>query len=158
MTLKSMKMKHLRFLTLMLVVTLLTGDVTGQLLGNKDKEEDPLDSRVFNVEIVEVRNGKEMKAKEGKVSFKYNKVTCKYLKEKTGFANSPYVIMHDSTFINVDDLQERLTHFMGEALDDRGQEFTWKGSVSDNSITAEVTLSKNAVVKKTFIVTGQQKN
>lgn len=123
----------------------------------KKKEKPPLENRTFTVEVVEVKEGKKPKPNPDKVSFRYDKVACKFIKEKTGFPPVSYVIMSDSTITNEDGEEERNIEFMAEAVNDKAEEISWKGTVSSKAFQAEVVMSKNGVVKKRYSIKGEEK-
>ena len=120
------------------------------------KEKSPLDAKTFEVEVQEIRtSGTKPKPKPGKISFKYGKVSSKYIKEKTAFGQLSYVIMHDTTFTNIDEEEEHKIEFRAEAVDARSYELTWHGTVINESINAEVVVSKNGLIKKRFELSGE---
>lgn len=147
-------MKRIKILSVFAILLLITSAAYSQ---KKKKEKPPLESRSFEVEIFEVKEGKKPKANPDKVSFKYDKIHCKFLKEKTGFPPVAYVIMSDSTITNEDGEEERTVEFMAEAVNEKAEEISWKGTVSDKAIQADVVLSKNGIIKKTYTLTGEEK-
>ncbi len=147
-------MKHLRILSVFAVLLLLTTTTFAQ---KKKKEKPPLEKRTFAVEVFEVKEGKKPKPNPDKVSFNYDKVSSKFIKEKTHFPAVSYVIMSDSTVTNEDGEEERTVEFMAEAVNDKAEEISWKGSVSGKAINAEVVMSKNGVVKKKYTLKGEEK-
>jgi hypothetical protein len=147
-------MKPFKILSVFTVLLLLTSAAYSQ---KKKKEKPPLENRFFTVDIIEVKDGKKPKPTPDKVSFRYDKIVCKFIKEKTKFPPVAYVIMSDSTVAGEDGEDERTVEFMAEAVNDKAEEVSWKGSVSGKSLNAEVVMSKNGVVKKRYSIKGEEK-
>jgi hypothetical protein len=122
------------------------------------KEKDPLNKRVFETKLTEVKEGQtNIKAHPDEMEFKGGKVFSNVLDEKLQYKWLKYTINVDSTF--TDDKESERSYFELEVnfVDDKDQTVIMTCKINNADITGEIKISKKDKLKKKYTFVGKEK-
>ena len=123
----------------------------------KKKEKSPVDGKIYDVTIFEVKAGKSGKSLPDQISFKTQKVKSKVIEEKIDWTAVKYTITSDSSYTESEGDAMRAIAFEAEATNENDETLKWSGTINNASIDGTIVLSKKGKTKKEFTFSGTEK-
>lgn len=124
-----------------------------------DKDKDPLNKRIFNTTVTEIKAGvSSNKTIKDELEFKNNRLFSKFLNEKFDVNWMNYTITKDTTY--TDSVTEaEIQYFEVKALykDADNQETHVFCKIENELIEGNIKIMKNDKLKKEFEFSGQEK-
>lgn len=122
------------------------------------KEKDPLHKKIYNNQIIEVKDGQNgKKSLPDELEFKDGKVFSTFLNEKFDYKWLKYEINKDSTYIDSTETEIRYIEFESSYTDDKDQTMIMKCVIDEYSIDGEIKITKHDKLKKMFVFNGKEK-
>lgn len=122
------------------------------------KPKDPLDKKIFTVDMIEVKDGNMgKKALPDEIEFKDGKLYSNVLNDKFSYKWIKYRINKDSAYI--DDSENEIRYYEVEAshTDDLDQTMTMMIKIEEYEIEGEVKITKKDKLKKMLVFNGKEK-
>jgi hypothetical protein len=121
-------------------------------------EKDPLHKRVFNISLMEVKDGNAVKKPiADRMYFKDGKLFTDYLYDKFGFKYIRYRINKDSVYTDSTDTQVRLLVVEASATDEDNQTVIINFEQEEWDLEGVIRVTKNDKLKKYFDIVGREK-
>ncbi len=122
------------------------------------KEKDPLNKRVFNMSLSEMKDGvAQKKLLKDVMEFKNGKLYSDLLNEKFGYKWIKYRIEKDSIFTDSTDTEVRYLEIEASATDETNQTVMISLKQLEWDLDGTYKITKNDKLKKHFEVTGREK-
>jgi hypothetical protein len=122
------------------------------------KEKDPLNKRVFNMSLAEMKDGvAQKKLLKDVMEFKNGKLFSELLNEKFGYKWIKYRIEKDSIFTDSTDTEVRYLQIEASATDESNQTVMISLIQLEWDLDGTYKITKNDKLKKHFDVTGREK-
>jgi hypothetical protein len=122
------------------------------------KEKDPLNKRVFNMSLAEIKDGvAQKKVIKDEMEFKNGKLYSNILNEKFGYKWIKYRIEKDSIFTDSTDTEVRYLQIEASATDETNQTVMISLTQLEWDLDGTYKITKNDKLKKQFDVTGREK-
>ena len=122
------------------------------------KEKDPLGKRKYDITIIEVKEGNNVKkGATDELEFKDGKMFSTYLFDKFEYKWMKYKVIKDSAYI--DETETEISYFEVESTytDDKDQTFIFNCKIDNYDIDGEMKITKNDKLKKMFVFNGKEK-
>jgi hypothetical protein len=125
---------------------------------SQTKERDPLNKRVFNMSLAEVKDGvPQKKLLQDEVEFKGGKIFSSLLNEKFGYKWIKYRLEKDSIYTDSTDTEVRYLQIEASATDEGNQTVMISLTQLEWDLDGTYKITKNDKLKKHFDVTGREK-
>jgi hypothetical protein len=125
---------------------------------SQTKEKDPLNKRVFNMSLNEVKDGTpQKKLLQDEVEFKGGKIYSSLLNDKFGYKWIKYRIEKDSIYTDSTDTEVRYLQIEASATDEGNQTVMISLTQLEWDLDGTYRITKNDKLKKMFEVTGREK-
>jgi hypothetical protein len=150
-----MSTKHTRKIFVLGALLFLMGTAFAQ---KGKKAKDPLDKKIYNNIIIEVKDGvNSKKSLPDEIEFKDGKLFSTFINEKFGFKWVKYKLVTDSTYI--DETEVTINYYAVECsvTDDKDITMTLKCTIDNFDIDGEIKLTKGDKPKKAFVFNGKEK-
>ena len=122
------------------------------------KEKDPLNKKIYNTIMIEVKDGQNgKKGLPDEIEFKDGKLFSNVLNEKFDYKWLRYEIQKDSTYIDSTETEIRYFEVECSYTDDKDQTMVMKMVIDEYAIDGEIKITKNDKLKKMFVFNGKEK-
>lgn len=148
-----MKIKALHKVAMLVLLSIFSFSTIAQT-----SEKDPLNKRLFNMSLNEVKDGvPQKKLLQDKLEFKGGKLFSDILNEKFGYKWIKYRIEKDSIYTDSTDTEVRFLAIEATATDESNQTVMISLTTLEWDIEGTYKITKNDKLKKHFEVTGREK-
>lgn len=122
------------------------------------KEKDPLNKRVFNLSLNEVKDGQpQKKLLQDKLEFKGGKLFSDFMFDKYQYKWIKYRIEKDSIYTDSTDTEVRFLAIEATATDESNQTVMMSFNILEWDIEGTIKITKNDKLKKHFEFVGREK-
>ncbi len=122
------------------------------------KEKDPLNKRVFNMSLGEMKDGvAQKKLQKDVMEFKNGKLFSELLNEKFGYKWIKYRVEKDSIYTDSTDTEVRYLQIEASATDESNQTVMISLTQLEWDLDGTYKITKNDKLKKHFDVSGREK-
>lgn len=126
---------------------------------SQTKEKDPLNKRIFNMSLSEIKDGNpQKKVLADEMEFKGGKLYSNYLNEKFGYKWIKYRIEKDSIYTDSTDTEVRYLLIEATITDETNQTVMISLVQLESDLDGTYKITKNDKMKKYFEVIGREKN
>lgn len=122
------------------------------------KEKDPLNKRVFNLSLNEIKDGQpQKKLLQDKLEFKGGKLFSDFMFDKYQYKWIKYRIEKDSIYTDSTDTEVRFLAIEATATDEANQTVMMSFTILEWDIEGTIKITKNDKLKKHFEFVGREK-
>lgn len=128
------------------------------VFGYAQKEQDPLNKRIFNISLNEIKDGQPTKKLlPDKIEFKGGKLFSDFVFDKYQFKWIKYRIEKDSIYTDSTDTEVRFFQIEATATDEGNQTIMMSFTILEWDIEGSIKITKNDKLKKHFEFVGREK-